>query len=75
MIKEQMLKKVDKKGCVEIQSGVYLHTQADIIAEQKDWDDEDDSKDLDFTVAPYWVTTDDGATPESVYSADDIANL
>jgi hypothetical protein len=72
MTKEQMLKKVDKKGCVEIQSGVYLHTQADIIADQEDWDDEDELKYVDFTGSPYWVTTGDGATPEAVYSASDI---
>ena len=44
-------------------SGCYLWTQLEIIAEQKTWDDNDESKDIDFTTNDLWVTSDNEMTP------------
>lgn len=43
-----------------VQAGVYLVSAEDLIAEQKTWGDLDSGKDLDFTTAEFWITTDDG---------------
>lgn len=54
-----------------VQAGVYLVTAEDLIAEQKTWDDADTAKNLDFTTADFWITTDDG----HVQSIDDDGDL
>ena len=48
-------------GDREFSAGCYLLTQEEMISDQASWDDEDEAKDMDFTAAPYWVTTNDGA--------------
>lgn len=57
-----------ENGWVELQDGVYLSTRANIVDEQVTWSDEDGLKSFDFSGAPYWITTDDGADPIQVYS-------
>lgn len=71
----KLLKSTIKDGCIEIQSGVFLQTQKSIIADQKDWDDEDESKDKDFSTCPFWIITDDGVEPEGVSDADDLIKM
>lgn len=56
----------DAKGSVEIAAGVYLQTSENLVAEQSEWSPEDQSAAKDFTVAPYWITTDSGSSPEPV---------
>ena len=48
----------------QICPGVFVSTSEFIISEQKNWDDEDESRDIDFSTSKFWVTTDDGAEPE-----------
>jgi hypothetical protein len=57
-----------ENGWVELQEGVYLSTRDNIVAEQETWPEEDGLKTFDFSSAPYWITTDDGASPIQVYS-------
>lgn len=44
----------------EIENGIYLWAQDEIIQEQKTWDDKDDYKNFDFTKSDMWVTTNNG---------------
>ena len=41
-------------------TGVYLWTKENLQEEQKGWNDEDEMKDRDFSLYPYWITTNDG---------------
>lgn len=59
------------EGYIEISSGVYLHSQENIVAEQQDWSDEDGAKHIDFSKAPFWITDDSGMVPMPIYGEDD----
>lgn len=41
-------------------TGVYLWTRESLQAEQKEWNEEDEAKERDFSIYPYWITTNDG---------------
>jgi len=56
----------------EIQSGVFLSSAEDMIEDQRAWDEDDSSKEIDFSTSPFWITTDDGVTPIGI---DDDAEL
>ncbi|MFC5512795.1 hypothetical protein ACFPOU_16960 [Massilia jejuensis] len=58
---------------VELSAGVYLSCAENMICEQKDWDNDDPSKNFDFTAAPFWVTTNDGRGPFAVYDSEDLS--
>ena len=57
----------DSQGWVEIRPGVYLHWQASIKADASEWGEEDLAKTTDFSSAPYWITTNNGAGPSAVH--------
>lgn len=59
---------------VPLTSGVYLYSQADAIAEQNTWHEDDPSKHIDFKKSKYWVMTDSGETPEGFDSAEELAD-
>jgi len=65
---------VKEQGCIEIQSGVYLHTREDILAEQNSWSDQDAYKYMDFSTYKYWITTNDGVKPEGFDTISEILN-
>lgn len=76
-LKEIALDLIEKaiiNGSVEIRSGVFLDTQENMIANQKQLDDGDDDKDFDYTTADYWMTTDDGQL-SSVYDVNDLVEI
>jgi DNA-binding PadR family transcriptional regulator len=50
-------------GVVTLSEGVWLYTQDAIQEEQTGWDENDQSKNLDLTQYPYWITTDSGEGP------------
>ena len=50
----------------KISQGIYLQSAEELISEQKGWHDLDESKNVDFTTSPFWVTTDDGQGPYAV---------
>ena len=56
--------------------GLYIFTREEIIEEQKDWHDEDSSKEIDFTTSPLWLVTDDGVTdPVGVDNKTELKNI
>ena len=67
-----ILNAATQQGWIEIQSGVYVNSLASILAEQAGWDDSDESKSIDFTRAPFWLTTDSGDAPVPVRNASDL---
>lgn len=66
-----LIAEADKDGTSRQLGGCWLITSATLIADQAGWDDEDESKDKDFTSYPYWITTDDGVDPIGVTGATD----
>lgn len=68
---EVILKALEEKGFIEIQPGVFLATREDIMADQATWSEEDEAKGLDFSVSPFWITTDNGAAPEGFGSIEE----
>jgi len=61
-----------RRVACEIQPGAFLSLAEDMIADQLAWDDEDHSKDIDFSTSAFWITTDDGVEPVGI---DDDAEL
>ena len=62
-------------GWVEVQDGCYLNTAQSIISEQSGWDEADGSKKIDFTKAPFWITTDNGCAPQPIYDEQDFKEV
>ena len=68
---EGILNTLKEKGSLEIQPGVYLSTGDNMMADQETWNEFDAAKDIDFSVSPFWITTDNGATPEGFGSIEE----
>lgn len=54
----EIKKDLETKNCSEIQPGVYLYTAENLQSKQKDWCDDDENKNFDFTDARYWIIAD-----------------
>ena len=61
---EKILKALEEVGSIEVQPGVYLATGENQKADQETWNEFDAAKNIDFSVSPFWITTDDGKDPE-----------
>jgi hypothetical protein len=61
---DQLKNRIEKDGYIEIKSGVYIWTKDGIIDEAGCWDDEDPSKNFDFSSYNFWITTDSGTEPD-----------
>lgn len=70
-VNAQLLELVKEKGCIQVTTGVYVQTAQNLIAEQITWGPEDLSADSDFSVAPFWITTDSGDDPVPVEDSED----
>ena len=68
---EGILNTLKEKGSLEIQPGVYLSTGENLAADQESWSDLDGAKHVDFSVSPFWITTDDGKDPEGFGSIEE----
>lgn len=68
---ESILKALEEKGTIEVQPGVYLSTGDNIMADQETWNEFDAAKDIDFSVSPFWITTDNGVAPEGFGSIEE----
>ena len=68
---ESILKALEEKGTIEVQPGVYLSTGENLAADQESWSDLDGAKHVDFSVSPFWITTDDGKDPEGFGSIEE----
>ena len=67
-----LIEQVKKTGeCYELNSGAWLVRGDDLIAEQKEWDELDESKSRVFEAETVYVQTDDGITEEA--DAEDLA--
>jgi hypothetical protein len=62
--REKIEQRIVKNGYMEIKSGVYIWTKSGIIEESDCWDDEDPSKNFDFSSCNFWITTDSGIEPQ-----------
>ena len=56
----------------EVKDGVSLSTAESMATQQRVWADGDPSKEIDFSTAPYWLTTDDGQDPTPIAELEDI---
>lgn len=63
------------KGKVEIALEVYLCDSYSLKKLQKDWTDEDPRKHMDFSIAPTWITTDEGLTTEPIRTAHELVTV
>lgn len=66
---QQIIKILTYGGWV---SGVYLRTAEGMIASQEEWNEGDDSKNTDFTSAPFWIVTGDENGPIAMTSDRDL---
>ena len=66
--------KAAQNGYVELAPGLYLNEKENLIAEQKDWDEYDLAKKMDFSTAPFWVTSVGEGTPEPMYDIENVIN-
>ena len=71
LLAADLLELVKEKGCIQVTAGVYVQTSENLIAEQITWGPEDLSADADFSVAPFWITTDSGDDPVPVEDSED----
>lgn len=73
---EKFIKELEENNNDEITivPGTFLTTRDNIIADQTMWDDDDESKNTDFTTDPFWITTDDGIDPIGITDAEDLAD-
>lgn len=68
---EQALQAAREQGYIILSYGVYLQESQDVQAEQECWAPSDRLASFDFTSAPFWILTDEDATPVPVYGDDD----
>ena len=68
---ESILKALKEKGSIEVRPGVYLATGENQKADQETWNEFDAAKDIDFSVSPFWITTDNGVAPEGFGSIEE----
>jgi hypothetical protein len=68
----ELLAEAGSKGFVELRLGVYLNSRESLQAEQNDWDDGDKAKNLDLSVAPFWLTTSSGDGPFPILDEADL---
>jgi hypothetical protein len=61
-------------GMKEISDGVYLWARSEIIKEQLDWSDDDESKGLDFEGYAFWLTDNAGMKPRGFDSEVEALN-
>lgn len=67
---KELIEKTDKSGWLEINdSGAFLHSRDSIQVDQADWHEEDECKNFDFSIAPYWLTG--AGEPMAIYGPQD----
>lgn len=68
------LQRTQDKGCIQVAPGVYLQTQAHILQDPPTLPA---NHGIDFTTAPFWLTTATGEPPHPVFDSldDDLLDL
>ena len=59
----------------KVPKGVFLSTSEEMIEDQKEWCDEDEAKNIDFSLSKYWMTTDDGQEPIGFDTLEEITEF
>ena len=59
----------------EVADGVYVSTRESIEAEKAEWSENDPALKMNFSKAPYWITTDNGVTPIAIYDLSELSKL
>jgi hypothetical protein len=72
----------ERAGTTRVSCGVFLSSQASILADQAGWADDDEAKKINFTTAPYWITTasiqvirDSGSDPIGISTEEELADF
>lgn len=82
MTDKEILEKISEEDHIPGHTGSFLEKQADIIEDQKGWYEpeadepgyEDYTK-IDLTRYDFWLTTDDGATPEGIHNLNNLVEI
>lgn len=69
-VANSIIKKTNAFGVSLLTSGWNLATADYMASEQKGWPDEDEAKEKDFHVAPYWLWIDEILIP--IYDSEDL---
>ena len=69
-VADAIIKKANAIGITLFSLGWYLATADYMTEEQKGWDDEDESKEKDFSLAPYWLWIDENLIP--IHDSEDL---
>ena len=72
---ERLIREVNSEGQVEIKDGVYLWQRPWIESQQNIWPQEETAEQIDYSVAPYWVTDNAGMHPEPIGNSNDLYEL
>lgn len=52
----------ETKSYISLSKGIWLHHYNSLEEEQKQWEETDDSKHIDFSSNEFWLVTDNGIT-------------
>lgn len=72
---ELLVRACSVKGAVDLDRGLWLYSSAALVSEQAEWDDEDASKNEDFSRTPFWILHENGLSPEPVADVAELAEL
>lgn len=65
----------DEKSFAEVQDGVFVQSKESLLLEQKTWGDEDEAKNIDFSLYDYWLVCDDGQDPQGILDLNDLKKM
>lgn len=72
---DRIFKLIVGGGCVGENGGGYFMSAEDMQAEQKTWIEEDEARDIDFSVCPVWYLAGGGAAPYKICDAKDLEDF
>lgn len=67
-----MTEAIEESNYVELKKGKFLASSELLESEQDTWDEYDESKEVDFSAAAYWVTSNNGINPIAISTAADL---
>lgn len=72
---ESMLALADRRGTMELGSGLILHTTESFSCMQAELPSDDPAKTLPASAAPYWMVFDASTLPSPIQSAEELEDL
>jgi hypothetical protein len=67
----RLVAEADAEGSSSKLAGCWVVTADELATQQKSWDDGDEAKEIDPTLYPYWIITDNGVGPIGITGAND----